>query len=331
MTHNDAFHYINKPHEAYVDGYSRLIGTAIVANEELTAYQYFLPLEIINYLRKLSNFYEVLIRDNTIKPYLRRWKSPINVFDIAISLLNKIDHYTKNSTHFLMGRKDRAIAYAFVGPHERNAMARHTFSSFKDVIELYTDMFVAPQATVPIVVYHLPKYREILEKWINPDNRRYRLNALLSGAMSFLYHVIKDCGPDTIELYEYFTNDYQSASHNIDLAQLAKARVCAFNCVDPLAGIKPDRDRQISTKTHYHHAYSSSTVHTPPPPPVPHRTIVTITELVINNCLEEGAAYIVPFDRIPAKGSEEDAIRQQKREIAMACGYGDYNADDCWE
>lgn len=271
MTHKETFHYAAHPYEAYVKGYNVLIGDSHIQGEVYQAYTYFFPVEIITLYQALGDFYDVLIKDYKV-PYInQRYKTFTDVFDIALNFLEKINKYHESNTSFLMGSKDKPVAHAYIGPVADYAIALNSYETMWEIIEEYTRKYhEKPLRSVPIICYHKQRNKEWLEQLLQPktpETCKYTPNSILAGAVAFLYDTITNCGPETKEIYEIFTNDYRAREYDqVDLAILSKAKLAAFHTRQANRSIIQTEALLQEYRSYPSHPTYPTSTYVPPPP-----------------------------------------------------------------
>lgn len=339
MTHKDAFYYAAHPYEAYSKGYNVLIGDASIQGEAYQAYTYFFPAEVISFYQTLGDFYDVLIKDHNVPMINKRHKSYTDVFDIAIHFLAKIQRHLENNSTFLMGSKEKPVAFAYIGPVSHYAIALNTYETIWEIIGEYTAKYETAQRAVPLVCYHKHQRKEYLDKLLlpkTPETHQFNSNRILAGALAFMYDVIVNCGPETHQICELFTNDYRIQGNNVDQSILSKARLAAFHTQPaPRKIIQADntfRDygRGATGLSASSQAYSYQRNIPKPAPPVPKFVKVKITEC--HGDLQQGTAV---FSFLPTASeiaqAHQDNERKKQRFYERVYGEGYGNLWNDWD
>jgi hypothetical protein len=201
------------------------------------------------------------------------------VFDIAINFLAKINKYLEDKTYFLMGSNEKALAHAYIGPVADYAMALNSYETIWEIIGEYTNKYrEKPVRSVPVICYHKQRHKEWLDQLLKPatpETCTFTSNSILAGAMAFLHDVVLNCGPETVQIHELFTNDYRIQNGIVDLSILAKARLAAFHTRHANRTIIPC-DHAPFVKEYSHRSYPTSTY--VPPPPTPKFVKVRVVE-----------------------------------------------------
>ncbi len=194
-------------------GYTAHMGGAHVFGQQYEAYNYYVPDSVVHTIPRINDYFSSLIRESKVEEKDRRYWNIYDWYDLAISLLNRIEYRLQMKLSFLIGDQAiSAVPWAVVGEVTSRRIYRHHFPTIESLIDSYLSVTKSPCRTLPVSIYHRNGKR-----WMKDLRCRgqYNDNQLMSAAILFLADVIRNAGPQTDVFYDVFTNDRRATSEKM--------------------------------------------------------------------------------------------------------------------
>jgi hypothetical protein len=136
-----------------------------------------------------------------------------------------------NNTFTMGSRHINPITWAVSGSGvSPTRMVRFQWYTVYSLIDYYTCKYEQSCHCIPVSLYQQKNGRENIKVLVDDSPKHHvNNNVVMAAAISFMYDVIKNVGPDTTEFFDIFTNDLRVDPNKVDIALWLHAREKALN------------------------------------------------------------------------------------------------------
>jgi hypothetical protein len=195
--------YDDNPDKAWYDGYSAIPYQEVIGPELYEVRRFYFQKTLKKKIKAIRKwFYKI---DNPNVPYdYRRRQTPEEFAELALVILSRIDVSFRSPLPFVVGSEHISpVPWAIFGKSE-SLFGVNQFESLFDVYDYYKNYFRGECYA-----------QDLHFRYIGNSSRqlgvKYNMtaNLVIALALLLLTDIIINCGPDCVQLFECFTNDYR--------------------------------------------------------------------------------------------------------------------------
>lgn len=263
-------YYTVHQYEAYLDGYTNLLGDVTNMDVPMKAYVYFLPQEVAHLIPRLTTYFHNLIEAGPKEKDAQRRKSLWEAVTVAVNMVvrtNYIISHGENGTIAIGSNHIKPVTWAIIGAADSAVkMYSYRFSTLRSLIDHYTKRYENPCHCYPACIYQSENSRSELNAIVGEcgKSKPLNMNMVMAASIHYLADLIEHCGPDVTEFFDLFTNDLKCHPDRVDIELWKDCRAKALNFKQP-AGKERGTIGFASTMT-------------PTPPPKPQKITVKVRE-----------------------------------------------------
>lgn len=197
-------YYRDNPGNAWYDGFTNYLCQEIIGPEVYQVHEVYLPKSLKPTIKKLKKHFSKF-HNNGIPYDFRRRKTPCEFVEFALNLLKKLD----------ISRKGVALGSSFISPvpwatfGSKEMFARNQFDDIGDLAEHYKGYFRGGHYALEVHLSNINIAKSLGKK------HNMTANLIIAIALLILTDILINCGPDCIEIFDAFTNDYRDGDRKV--------------------------------------------------------------------------------------------------------------------
>lgn len=195
-----------------------------LGGERYEMHRYFLPARAMPRIKFLRKWFRVIDRD-PIPPRQKRRKNDVEFAETAVMTLARIDALLGNDIHFVAGSGWLSPQpWGVFGEAPEQTQAEVVFPDFPAIANFYESLIFSQGSVTEYLSFRIhPRLPAVLA-------RKYDLTPhfVVSLAICLLYDILLNCGPDSPEFYDLFTNDTKVGPTQVNIEEWEDVRCRAM-------------------------------------------------------------------------------------------------------
>jgi len=203
--------YRKCPEKAFLEGYVSSYGWKRIEDTHYLKYHYYMPARMSSVVRHLQKYFESIRRttleaDPVQRPSTQIRRSKWDFADTAIKTFMQIRRRIRRNDPIIAGSQEISpCPWAIFGKLTDERLAKHVFEDMESILSYYT-RFLLSKGFNTVKVYHSSK-RDAGRIRIISKTFSESTNVVLAVALLLLYDIIRNCGPDSCEFLDLWTNE----------------------------------------------------------------------------------------------------------------------------